>query len=71
MGKIWVGDGARRTSDGTGWISADSTRVYRPPSEKLSELAVTGVQANFERYEINKITGARKKIGNGHMDIDK
>ncbi|EMF62927.1 Hemolysin [Stenotrophomonas maltophilia EPM1] len=71
MGKIWVGDGARRTSDGTGWISADGTRVYRPPSEKLSELAVTGVQANFERYEINKITGARKKIGNGHMDIDK
>ncbi|WP_242912999.1 VENN motif pre-toxin domain-containing protein [Stenotrophomonas maltophilia] len=71
MGKILVGDGARRTSDGTGWISADGTRVYRPPSEKLSELAVTGVQANFERYEINKITGARKKIGNGHMDIDK
>jgi len=71
MGMIWVGEGARRMSDGIGWISADGTRAYRPPSEKASKLAGTGMQANFERYDINVITGARTKVGNGHLDIDR
>jgi filamentous hemagglutinin len=29
------------------WISADSTRLYRPPTAKKSQFATTGVQANF------------------------
>ncbi|MFC0179761.1 hemagglutinin repeat-containing protein [Thorsellia kenyensis] len=67
LGKIWVGDGAKRTSDG-GWISADGTRGYRPPSSKDSSFATTGVQANFETYNIND-KGNRVKISNGHLNI--
>lgn len=33
LGKTWVGDGAIKTSDGLGLISADGTRVYRPPTQ--------------------------------------
>jgi len=66
LGMIWVGDGARQTSQG-GWISADGTRGYRPPSEKDTPHATTGVQANFERYEIQD--GKRVKVGNSHLNI--
>ncbi|MCF5974900.1 hypothetical protein L2215_24470, partial [Xanthomonas perforans] len=58
-------------SDGSGWISADGTRVYRPPAAKpKSKEAVTGIQANFERYEIDSY-GKKSRISNGHLDIYK
>lgn len=69
LGKIWVGDGAKKTSDGLGLISADGTRVYKPPTPKDSPFATTGVQANFETYNINPVTGQRVKVSNGHMDV--
>ncbi|WP_085987315.1 hypothetical protein [Pseudomonas alabamensis] len=69
LGKIWVGDGAKKTSDGLGLISADGTCVYRPPTPKDSPFATTGVQANFETYNINPVTGQRVKVSNGHMDV--
>lgn len=47
------------------------TRVYRMPSEKDSQFATTGVQANFETYTINSITGQRAKTGNGHLNVTK
>lgn len=71
LGKVWVGDGATRTSDGRGWISADGTRVYRSPVEKSSPYAMTGVQANFESYSVNPVTGQRVKTGNGHLNVTK
>jgi hypothetical protein len=68
LGMIWVGDGAKQTSNG-GWISADGTRGYRPPSSKPdSPYAETGVQANFETYKFG-IDGKRIKVGNGHLNI--
>ncbi|MCY1399162.1 hypothetical protein D9M71_142120 [compost metagenome] len=69
LGKVWVGDGAKRTTDGMGWISADGLRVYRSPSAKSSPYATTGVQANFETYSINPVTGRKAKIGNGHLSV--
>ncbi|WP_240042436.1 filamentous hemagglutinin [Photorhabdus khanii] len=68
LGKIWVGDGARPISDGTGLVSADGTRVYRFPKEKPNtpaEFTNTGVQANFE------ILKDGKRVSNGHMDVTK
>lgn len=70
LGKIWVGDGARPTGDGSGLMSADGTRVYRYPSAKEnSSHATTGIQANFETFKIDPVTGSKVKIGNGHLDI--
>ncbi|WP_409316811.1 DUF637 domain-containing protein [Pseudomonas sp. KCJK9016] len=69
LGKTWVGDGATKTSDGLGLISADGTRVYRPPTPKDSSFATTGVQANFEKYNINPVTGQRVKVSNGHLNV--
>ncbi|MBD2810449.1 VENN motif pre-toxin domain-containing protein [Xenorhabdus sp. Vera] len=66
LGKIWVGDGAKLTTDGKGWVSADGTRVYRFPKEKPNtpaEFTNTGIQANFE------ILKDGKRVSNGHMDI--
>jgi filamentous hemagglutinin len=71
LGKTWVGDGAKPTSDGSGWISADGTRVYRTPVAKSSEFATTGIQANFEVYRINPVTGVKEKISNGHLNVKK
>ena len=68
LGKTWVGDGATKTSDGLGLISADGTRVYRPPIPKDSSFATTGVQANFETYNINP-AGQRIKVSNGHLNV--
>ncbi|WFL69979.1 hemagglutinin repeat-containing protein [Pantoea sp. X85] len=71
LGKIWAGDGARLTSDGSGLMSADRTRVYRfPASKENSAYSTTGTQANFETYKIDPTTGERSKIGNGHLDIE-
>lgn len=72
LGKIWVGEGARPTSDGTGLVSADGTRIYRSPKEKPNtpgSLNPTGTQANFESYTKNIETGKMDKIGNGHLNI--
>ena len=70
LGKIWVGDGARLTSDKSGLMSADGTRVYRfPASKDNSSYATTGTQANFETFKIDPATGDKTKIGNGHLDI--
>lgn len=70
LGKIWVGDGARLASDGSGLMSADGTRVYRfPASKDNSSHAITGTQANFETFKIDPGTGDKTKVGNGHMDI--
>jgi len=68
LGQIWVGDGARPLSGVPGGlISADGTRVYRPPSAKKApvEFNPTGVQANFQMRDPN--TGA--VTSNGHMVI--
>ncbi|MGH1601754.1 hypothetical protein [Campylobacter majalis] len=82
LGRIWVGDGAKPTSDGKGLISADGLRVYRPSVIKPNTPAQynpTGKQANFEKYEnktiSQKVNGKwetkiqRVKIGNGHLNI--
>ncbi|PQQ23513.1 filamentous hemagglutinin [Photorhabdus luminescens] len=74
LGKIWVGDGARPTTDGTGLVSTDGTRVYRYPKEKPNapiSVNPTGVQANFETYAINPITGQKVKTGDGHLNVFK
>jgi hypothetical protein len=71
LGRIWVGDGARRLTDGSGLVSADGVRVYRFPREKDSMHATTGVQANFERYLINPVTGGKSKVSNGHLNINR
>ncbi|QOG39672.1 MafB family polymorphic toxin [Neisseria gonorrhoeae] len=67
LGKIWVGEGARQTSGG-GWLSRDGTRQYLPPTEKKSQFATTGIQANFETYTIDS-NEKRNKIKNGHLNI--
>lgn len=56
-----------KTSQG-GWISADGTRGYCPPSVKDSTFATTGVQANFETYKVDS-KGNRVLVGNGHLNI--
>ncbi|MDB6375138.1 hemolysin [Photorhabdus bodei] len=74
LGKIWVGDGARPTTDGTGLVSTDGTRVYRYPKEKPNapiSVNPTGVQANFETYAIHPITGQKVKTGDGHLNVFK
>ncbi|BDH46950.1 hypothetical protein TUM12370_29940 [Salmonella enterica subsp. enterica serovar Choleraesuis] len=46
-------------------------RVYRfPASKDNSPHATTGIQANFESFNINPVTGEKTKIGNGHLDIN-
>lgn len=68
LGRIWVGDGAITTSGG-GLLSADKTMQYRPPTNKKSQFSTTGVQANFEMYSINPVTGKRTLMSNGHLNI--
>jgi filamentous hemagglutinin len=70
LGRIWVGDGARLTSDQVTCpgclVSADGTRIYRPPTAKPNtptELAPTGVQANFQQLQNGAV------ISNGHLNI--
>jgi len=66
LGRAWVGDGARISSDGKTLVSKDGLKVFRPPSAKPnSPHATTGVQANFER----KIEVGGRPISNGHLDI--
>lgn len=71
LGRIWVGDGARpvNSSSCVGClISADGTRLYRPPTQKTNTPAhfnPTGTQANFVIRDAN--TG--KTLTNGHLVI--
>lgn len=69
LGQVWVGDGARPLNGVPGgFISADGTRVYRPPTAKPNAPAQfnpTGVQANFQMRDPD--TGA--VTSNGHMVI--
>ncbi len=67
LGNAWVGPGARLSKDGSTLVSRDGLRTYRPPSSKDSSLATTGVQANFERFQM--IGGKKVPTGNGHLDI--
>jgi hypothetical protein len=64
LGKVWVGEGHRISSDGTAWISSNGMRQYRPPSFKMK---LDKVQANFER----KFEGQTWNNWpfNGHLDI--
>lgn len=64
MGKAWVGEGYRISSDRTAWVSTDGMRQYRPPSIKGK---LGKVQANFER----KFEGQTWNSwpSNGHLDI--
>ena len=67
LGRSWVGPNYRVASDGKTLVSLDGLRTYRPPSQKNSPYATTGVQANFERLEVVK--GRLTVISNGHLDI--
>lgn len=78
LGKVWVGDGAKLVTnqkDCPGcWVSADGSRLYRPPTEKPNTPAQfnpTGMQANFQILEVNPTTGKSVTISNGHMSINK
>ncbi|MBT2869332.1 hypothetical protein JQK19_19060, partial [Chromobacterium violaceum] len=65
LGQLWVGDGARPMGGVPGGlVSADGTRSYRPPAEKNSRFAMTGIQANFEMKDNNG-----KVIRNGHLNV--
>jgi hypothetical protein len=65
LGQIWVGDGATAVSFPGAFLSADGTRLYRPPQSKpSSSFATTGVQSNFI------VVGPDGKwITNGHLNI--
>lgn len=70
LGQAWVGDGARLTNNQKECpgclVSADGTRIYRPPSVKPNtpaEFNPTGVQANFEQLSNGK------RISNGHLVV--
>jgi hypothetical protein len=68
LGQIWVGDGARLVSNQNACpgclISADGTRIFRPPQPKSSPFARTGVQANFVQQ-----TPTGTVISNGHLNV--
>ena|GEM_PF-1891610 len=70
LGKIWVGDGARPVNSSSCpgcLLSADGTRLYRPPTIKSNTSKAfnpTGVQANFV---IRNTDG--KTLTNGHLNI--
>ena len=70
LGKIWVGDGAKPVNSSSCpgcLLSADGTRLYRPPTIKTNTSKAfnpTGVQANFV---IRNSDG--KTLTNGHLNI--
>ena len=64
LGQIWVGDGAQSMGGVEGgWVSADETMTYRPPTSKNSPFAFTGVQSNFQQFSNGQL------ISNGHLNI--
>ncbi|MDE9566053.1 hemagglutinin repeat-containing protein [Xenorhabdus bovienii] len=70
LGKIWIGDGGKLVDNQAKcpgcWISADGARLYRPPTNKKSQFAVTGVQANFQLFD-----KSGNVISNGHLNVTK
>ena len=70
LGKIWVGDGAKPVNSPSCqgcMLSADGTRLYRPPTTKSNtpeSLNPTGVQANFVTRSVDG-----KTLTNGHLNI--
>ena len=70
LGKIWVGDGAKPVNSSSCpgcLLSADGTRLYRPPTIKTNTSKAfnpTGVQANFV---IRNSDG--KTLTHGHLNI--
>ena len=76
LGMIWVGDGAKlvdkQASCSGCWISADGTRLYRPPTFKPNtpvEHSPTGVQANFVTQQLNTATGKWVIQSNSHLVV--
>lgn len=69
LGQTWVGDGVRPMNGVPGGlVSADGTRIYRPPTAKPNtpvQYAPTGVQANFQQLKNGAV------ISNGHLNITK
>ena len=61
-GAKWVGEGARLSSSGKAWISADGTRQYRMPAHKKKS---GKYQANFE----SRSSADGKWTNDGHLDI--
>ncbi|WP_304666627.1 MafB family polymorphic toxin [Neisseria bergeri] len=70
LGKIWVGDGAKPVNSPSCqgcMLSADGTRLYRPPTTKSNtpeSLNPTRVQANFVTRSVDG-----KTLTNGHLNI--
>lgn len=55
-----------------GLVSADGTRVYRPPTYKPNtpaEFNPTGTQANFVMQKLDPVTGKASIVSNGHMVV--
>ncbi|MGN2248411.1 RHS repeat-associated core domain-containing protein, partial [Frateuria sp. GZRR35] len=65
MGRAWVGKEYTVASDGKTLVSKDGLRQYRPPAEKNSSHAETGVQANFEQ----RVKSQGEWQSNAHLDI--
>lgn len=62
LGREWVGENARLSSDGKAYISKDGLRQYRPPSFKPT---LGREQANYEK----RLEPNGKWTSNGHLDI--
>jgi len=70
LSKVWVGDGAplvgsQKACPGC-LVSADGTRIYRPPQPKDLQFAVTDVQANFVQQ-----TRTGTVVSIGHLNVKK
>jgi len=65
LGRAWVGEGFTVASDGTTLLSTDKLKQFRPPSNKNSPFASTGVQANFQW----RAKPEGPWLGNGHLNI--
>ncbi len=69
LGKAWVGDGAKLSSDGKSLISADGLKKYRFPAYKVK---VNKTQANLEwRSSVNDnwFGGNNGAGGNAHIEV--
>ncbi|MDF3284975.1 hypothetical protein [Gordonia sp. N1V] len=69
LGQAWVGPGARLSSDGKAWVSADGLRQWRPPSYKPN---LGKWQSNYEWRGPKAPDGSMSSQwqGNAHLDVD-
>lgn len=71
LGQLWVAAGfiVKSTRRGQArYVSADGSKQYRGPEVKSSGHTETGVQVNFERWEI--LPGDRpRRLANIHVDV--